>query len=309
MPRPGGIYAAELLGEYVGPEDDPVEDIVLLTRIINHQGWASGAEARNQAAEWLARFSAKAIKIHNDAAEQRRFITFTFSPASSSHIQGSCYCLPVDGDQVRADKRKRANAVPMLEAVRQLSHRDFEFLCGLVLAKFGVDAPNVSQGSGDQGVDFYGHAGFGELISKTALPGSVEEPIKVWIIGQAKRYRETKVSTSDLRELVGAVELSRAKVHSAADDPLKNLKVRLCDPIFYMLVTSGEFTAGSRNLIERSGIIAMDGMQLCQFLADHGAGGGSSGFDLQAFLEEIDSIKSAVLFMPSGESDGAVAQA
>ena len=166
-----------------------------------------------------------------------------------------------------------------------------------MLASFGVDLPNVSEGSGDQGVDFYGHAGFGELIADTTLPGSVEEPIRVWIIGQAKRYLETKVSTADLRELVGSVELSRAKVHSGKRDPLQNLKVRLCDPIFYMLVTSGDFTGGSRELIEKSGIIAMDGVQLCQFLADHGKGGGAAGFDEQALLAEIEEMKDRVVLI------------
>lgn len=294
MPKPGGAFAADLLGEYINAEATPLEDVLILEHIIVDRGWEKGSEARTLARTWLKAFSARAIKIHNESIKACTFITFTFSPASENHIQGSCYALPNDSDSVKADKRKRANALPMLEAVRELSPRNFEFLCGLVLRCFGVDFPNVSQSAGDQGVDFYGHAGFGELISKTTLPGAVEGPIRVWIVGQAKRYRETKVSTADLRELVGSVELSRAKIHSAHDDPLKNLEVRLCDPIFYMMITSGEFTSGSRNLIERSGIIAMDGLQLCQFLSDHGKGGGIDGFDKASFVAEIEEIKTQI---------------
>lgn len=292
MPRQSGAYAAELLGEYIHAEATPLEDVLILEHIIVHRGWGVGSEAKILARTWLKAFNTRAVKIHNEAIRARTFISFTFSPASESHIQGACYALPNDSDAVKADKRKRANALPMLDAVRALTPRDFEFLCGLVLRCFGVDVPNVSQSAGDQGVDFYGHAGFGELITQTTLPGAVEGPIRVWIVGQAKRYRETKVSTGDLRELVGSVELSRAKIHSAYDDPLKNLEVRLCDPIFYMMITSGQFTAGSRNLIERSGIIAMDGLQLCQFLADHGKGGGVNGFDEAAFCAEVDAVKS-----------------
>lgn len=283
-----------MLGEYIDAEATPLEDVLILEQIIVHRGWGVGPQARTLARTWLKAFNARAVRIHNDAIRARTFLSFTFSPASENHIQGSCYALPNDSDAVKADKRKRANALPMLEAVRDLSPRDFEFLCGLVLRCFGVDAPNVSQSAGDQGVDFYGHASFGELITQTTLPGAVEGPIRVWIVGQAKRYRETKVSTGDLRELVGSVELSRAKIHSAQDDPLKNLNVRLCDPIFYMMVTSGEFTSGSRSLIERSGIIAMDGLQLCQFLADHGKGGGTDGFDEAAFLAEVEELKAQV---------------
>lgn len=297
MPNPGGTSAAELLGDYVGAEDPPIEDVLILEKIIIDQGWASATDAKTQARGWLKRFSGRAVAIHNEAAENRRFISFTFSPASDSHIQGSCFPLPGEDEKTRGDKKKRANALPMLDVVRELSPRDFEFLCGLVLASFGVESPNVSRGSGDQGVDFYGHASFGSLIADSVLPGSVEEPIRIWIVGQAKRYRETKVSTADLRELVGSVELSRAKVYSTQRDPLNNLSVRLCDPIFYMLVTSGDFTSGSRQLIERSGIIAMDGLQLCQFLADHGMGGGINGFEKNALLEEIEEIKKRVVLI------------
>lgn len=297
MPKPSGTSAAELLRKYISPEAPPVEDVRVLAAIIVGEGWAPDAVSRALAAEWRDRFVSKARQIHNDAASARSFITFTFSPASDSHIQGSCYALPDDPESIRADKKRRANALPMLEAVENLSHRDFEFLCGLVLAQFGVAEPNVSVGSGDQGVDFYGKAPFGKLIAKSTLPGSVEDPIDVWIIGQAKRYLETKVTTAHLRELVGSVELSRTKIHSAKEDPLKNLKVRLCDPVFYMMITSGRFTSGSRTLIERSGMIAMDGIQLCQFLADHGIAGGAAGFDADAFADAIEEIKERVLLI------------
>lgn len=195
MPKPGGAYAAELLGEYIDSEATPLEDVLILEQIIVHRGWGEGPQAGVLARTWLKAFNARAVSIHNEAFRARNFISFTFSPASDSHIQGSCYALPNDSDAVKADKRKRANALPMLEAVRDLSPRDFEFLCGLVLRCFGVDLPNVSESSGDQGVDFYGHVGFGELIEQTTLPGSVEGPIRVWIVGQAKRYRQTNTET------------------------------------------------------------------------------------------------------------------
>lgn len=244
--------------------------------------------------EWLPLFRTRLYRLHTDAAEGPYVICFTFSAANESYIQGSCYALKSDTEEVRRDKKRRANALPMLAALRALSDRDFKFLCGLVLKKFGVAEPNVTRGSGDQGLDFYGQAPFGSLIAKTTLPNTVEQAIRVWIIGQAKRYIKTKVTTAALRELVGSVELSRSGVHASPEDPLKNLNVRLCDPIFYMMITSGEFTRGSAALISRSGVIGMDGLQLCLFLADHGLGGGEAGFDAAVLASEIDEIKNVV---------------
>ena len=38
----------------------------------------------------------------------------------------------------------------------------------------------------------------------------------------------------------------------------------------------------------------MDGLQLCQFRADHGLGGGEAGFDRSALMAQIDETKQEI---------------
>lgn len=47
----------------------------------------------------------------------------------------------------------------------------------------------------------------------------------------------------------------------------------------------------------------MDGLQLCQFLADHGLGGGEAGFDRSALMAEIDAIKQEIDAAEQGARD------
>ncbi len=62
---------------------------------------------------------------------------------------------------------------------------------------------------------------------------------------------------------------NEAKIRDAA---LALIKRSLCEPIFYFLVTSGVFTAGSEKLMQQAGVIGIDGKRLATLLADHGVG-------------------------------------
>ncbi|SMX81870.1 hypothetical protein BSP239C_01428 [Brevibacterium sp. 239c] len=102
------------------------------------------------------------------------------------------------------------------------------------------------------------------------------------MVGQAKHYQKTKVSTPDLRELVGSVQLARAKAFADDGRALQGLDLRACDPVFYLFFTTGTITLDGYKLLKASGVVSMDGAQLAAFLADNDIGITDGDFDESA---------------------------
>ena len=96
--------------------------------------------------------------------------------------------------------------------------------------------------------------------------------MKVWLVGQAKHYDASQVSTKDIRELVGSVSLARTKTYAGSKDPLARLQMRSCDPVVYLFFTTGRISRDARDLLQKAGVVGMDGGQLAIFLADCGVG-------------------------------------
>ncbi|NBW09537.1 MAG: restriction endonuclease [Caulobacteraceae bacterium] len=270
--KPGAAAAAAALQSYVSVTAAPTAVTDLLVNIIISSGWSDNTTADEQAESWADGFKARVTMAINDARDAGRFIPYAFNSASDDHIQGACYCEPLDTPDVKAAKGKRASVFQIAGSLNNFTPDDFEIACKNVLRLFGVHQPQSSQRSADGGVDFYGQAPFSEILAPIDLPPGVEKDLKVWFIGQAKQYPISKISTNEIRELVGSAELARSKIFAGKKDPLALLTARLCDPIFYILITTSDFTRDSREIILKSGVIGMDGMQLAQFLADHGKG-------------------------------------
>lgn len=91
------------------------------------------------------------------------------------------------------------------------------------------------------------------------------------------------------------MELAKSKISADSGRALTDLTVRLCEPVFYFIVTSGVFTAGSIKLMEEAGVIGFDGVRLAAFLADHGVGlDADRRFDPVTFKSMINDLKSKV---------------
>jgi hypothetical protein len=266
----GPASAAAEIDGFVDITSKPRRTVDVLTEIILMRGWYIGDDAAEQASIWLNRF---VMYLKNRREEARRlgsFVCYDFNSYDDNFIQGSCFCEPRDDPATLEAKSRRANTIPIAARFDTLSPIEFETLCGAVLWLFGVTTPKISRRSADGGIDFYGQAPFAKVIAPERMPAGIEKDLRVWIVGQAKHYKLSKVSTKDLRELIGSTELARSKIFAGTTDPLDSLGIRVCDPVFYMIITSGNFTADSRDLISRSGIIAIDQMQLAQLLADNG---------------------------------------
>lgn len=281
--KPGAAAAAERLHLHLSVTANPTAVTDILVDIIITSGWGDASTADEQAEAWAEGFKTRVAMAINHARDVGRFIPYAFNSASDDHIQGACYCEPSDTADVVAAKGKRANVFHISSALAQFTPIEFEIVCRNVLKLFGAPDPQSSKRSADGGVDFYGQAPFSEILAPIDLPPGVEKDLKVWFIGQAKQYPISKISTNEIRELVGSAELARSKIFAGRKDPLAQLTVRLCDPIFYILITTADFTRDSREIISKSGVIGMDGMQLAQFLADHGKGLETGTFDESEF--------------------------
>lgn len=285
----GPQHAAKRISEVVGVADAPRPTRSILRDLIVLAEWASGSDADEKADAWLDRFISRLLSDLEAAASLGSVVTFAFNSSGTDFIQGSCFAEPSALPTDKAAMANRAKLVDIYSQFSSLSPNEFEKLSGRILNLLGVTEAHVTQTSADQGVDFFGRLYLGEMVQPTRLTPGGEKQLHVWLVGQSKHYQETKVGTGDIRELVGSIELARAKIFAGASDPLSNLTVRLCDPIVYLMFTTGNFTADSKALLERSGVLAFDGLQISQLLADRAIGIVNGNFDAVEFKSWLHS--------------------
>lgn len=219
-----------------------------------------------------------------------RFCPIGFSPSSGDIIQGDAYEYPSDSDDTRQAKRQRAQVKRYLSALKNLTPEAFEALCCGVLQKFGVEKPVLTRRSRDEGIDFYGKVSLKSMIFPKDLFSGVHRQLNVWMIGQAKRYLDTVAQTPDIRDLVGSVYLAKGEAYGSAKSPY-DLKIRICDPVFYLFFTTGNISSDGWRLLERSGVVGMDGATLAAFLADMQIGLNGETFDEARLTDWISEFR------------------
>lgn len=232
--------------------------------------------AQDEADEFAAAESARILKALiaevDEANAEARVCRIALNSSSSTLLQGSGFSEADASEEEQVARRRRAQHDPMLEFLRSLTWVEFEQCCRGVLDELGCVNPSVTSASNDQGIDFFGSLPLkGRLKNKSFLPG-IDANLNVWMVGQAKHYGKTKVSTPDLRELVGSVQLARAKAFADGGVALRDLDMRTCDPVFYLFFTTGTISKDGMTLLRASGMVSMDGSQLAAFLADNGVG-------------------------------------
>lgn len=279
----GPAAALALLEAHVRIDSAPRSAREIIHSIIITENWFEGDEANERSEAWARSFLHQARMALNTAIENGEYQGYAFNSRNPDYIQGSCYCEPHDTPDIILAKRKRANSLRLYDAINSRTADDLELLCVKLLTLLGVDDPNGTPRSGDGGVDFYGYSNFGFILKEEILPAGAEKNMRVWFVGQAKHYDKTQVSTKDVREIVGAVALAKAKLFAGAADPMNKFQAKLCEPVFSIFITTGRFSRDSKDLMAKSGIVSMDGPQLGQFLANNGVGLIDEDFDLEAF--------------------------
>lgn len=200
------------------------------------------------------------------------FFHVEIDEVTREYIYGACFVRPSDDQKTRESKERRAKAASISDLVRSISPQMFEKFCFRILEFIGVQNPVVTNSSNDQGIDFFGDWRLETFLKASALPAGVEAQFRTWIVGQAKKYDKTTVSTSEIRELVGSVALAKAQAFSSDVDKLRSLKIRACDPVFYMFVTTGRITSGVKKLLSDAGVLFLDCDLIGVFLADRATG-------------------------------------
>lgn len=283
--KPGPAYALRLVPMFVNISDPPRRARDVLAEIAITKHWYSNiAEAEEAGEAWESVFLRRLREDLSHCIEEGKPYFVVINSSAPDQIQGAAFIEPNDSLEVQEAKRKKAQSLMYLEELRNLSPRRFEGLCRGVIAVLGVIDHTVTKSSADEGIDFFGKLLLEQFLGADPVFPGIERQLEVWMIGQAKHYQASNVSTPDIRELVGSVELAKAKAFGSRDiSKYEKLELRPCDPIFYLFLTTGSLSRTSAVLLKRSGVIAMDGQMIAQFLASRNVGTRLGVFDQSQF--------------------------
>lgn len=269
--RPGPSAAVRLVNTIVEIDSPPQTVTSVLTLICVQEQWCASVDEASELAErWKERAQTLLQNEYNELIALGRPTRVEFNSSSPYMLQGPCFIEPNDSEGLRGAKSRRSHMNAYSSALTTLSPRQFELLCSRILFLIGVENPVTTKYSADEGIDFYGRLRLSSSLLPLSQLSSWHAQLSIWLIGQAKHYdKERTISTFHIRELVGSVELAKAKVFGSVGDKYGDLGIRVCDPIFYLFFTTAPISSDSWRLLVRSGVIAMDGEMLAAFLADH----------------------------------------
>ena len=268
--KPGPALIANTICEELALDCEPIK----LTRVIEQVilDRFPDLDPIEKASEWKAPVRSRLLSYIKATEERGAQPQIAFNSSSSYMIQGACFIEGTDSGEIVEQKKRRLRWKDYYETLRELSSREFELLCREVLKLIGARNVKLTKETRDEGIDFYGRLSVADLIKPSSAFRfrSFESLLEIWIIGQAKHYRAIKVATPDLRELVGSVNLASARAFADLDpDKYPDLRIRVADPVFMLFFTTGKISIDGWQLVNKSGIVAMDGEMLAAFLADH----------------------------------------
>ena len=197
---------------------EPLEDVI--SRIVlGHPEWGDTPEEK--AALWARKIKRQLSEHWNQSIENGRQPRFSYNSVSDYKIQGGCFIEPCDSPEVKEQKRRRLRWRDYYACLRSLRPEVFEKVCACLLGLLGASKPVLTQYRADQGIDFFGRMSIADLTGHGALFPVFETDLVFWLVGQAKHYPDSKVSTPDLRALAGSVFLGRPE-HSQERDLFLN---------------------------------------------------------------------------------------
>ena len=203
------------------------------------------------------------------------------------------YCLlEMDTDTLiyKVDDHYKNDMMNLTKVIEQITADDFEKMCALFLKEIvKCESVNATQRSHDQGIDFVGYKKYIRCLT-------TEEQNKnlLYVIGQAKHYKDTCVDTKEIRELAGAVYLLRtndfAKKRNGKSEKViySNLNIDAFTPIVPCFITSNYFSDYAYVLCRNAAIIAIDRLSLIlNFLFSNKF----NAMSQKEIMEEIQSIE------------------
>jgi len=284
--------AAKLLITRIGPSDRPRPVVDVIAELAIAEGWETQADAAREWAERTQRSVMAYLRRYlGSMNEVGRPSAFVFNSSSEYLIQGAAFVEPRDDDSIGEAKRRVSRLGSYVDALMALDPPAFEALCAGVPSALGVSNPAITARSRDEGVDFYGELRFDSILLRQDAFPTIHRQMKIWLVGQAKRYRTGQVSTPDLRELVGSVELARAHALAEPSGSPMGMRIRVCDPVACLFFTTGTISSAGWAMSDRAGIIAMDGSMIASFLAEREIGVKSGCVDALQLGSWIDEYR------------------
>jgi hypothetical protein len=251
----------------IKPDSAPTQIRTLVDQCLN--SLISPVDVSEQLDICLRKVTDRLISIRDQCLDDRTDCWFEFNSSSPDWIQGPYYSEPKEDFRVREAKSLRVRSADIQELLESVSFGDFEKICAAVLVLIGAKNAKRTVHSRDQGIDFHGEIILGDLEVLSLPFFRFSDMFKFWIIGQAKHYPGSKVSTPEVRNLVGSVGLARVKEFGSTSDLMNDLVLRSCDPVFVVFMTTGSFTRDAQQLARNSGVILRDILDLSKVIADN----------------------------------------
>ena len=282
--KPGALLALRTLSRYLRLDDAPRRARELLSTIALGEGWSSErSDAAEKGERWEGQFLKRCRREISELNLLGRTTFFAINSSSPDYLQGPAFVEPADPPEVASAKQARARIGSYVDALKALTPRDFERLCGHFLALLGVQDPKVTNYTTDEGIDFYGRLDIDPFLAPDAVYAHFPRQMSIWLVGQAKHYQSNKVATPDLRELVGSVTLAKTSTFGGAAEKYSDLSIRACDPVYVLFFTTGSVSSDAWRLTKSSGIVTLDGEMIANYLSARNVGVVDDIYDREAF--------------------------
>ena len=145
--------------------------------------------------------------------------------------------------------------------IKTIDWRNFEHLCKLVLQINGIEEAEVTRGTKEGGIDFYGLLRMHKFTQGILLSG-----LEIRIIGQARhRSADTKIGDPEVKlfaKQYSDFKSGMGRGQRAVPEWFKRLK----SPVVAVFITNTEFTQDAYNAAKEEGIILKDGDQIAEDL-------------------------------------------
>lgn len=135
----------------------------------------------------------------------------------------------------------------------QIDDREFEKLCACMLIELGCKPVYLTGESHDQGVDGFGYYD----VSCRGVPA-----YRGLVFVQAKHFKKCVISSKDIREYVGSIELARDGIWATLKAKYPSLTCLKYTPFSLVYVTSGRVKKTVEVLGRKSGVIVFTGDDL-----------------------------------------------
>jgi hypothetical protein len=287
--KPGPKAAVESLPKVLTLLSPPRRATEWLAEIVLTEGWCQTSDEADEMAErWAEQFLAYLSTEIGELGRVGRVSIAVLNSSSPYMVQGSAFIEPHDDQDVRDAKVRRGRFADYATVIAGVSKEQFECVCRGILDALRVENVQLTRRTADEGIDFFGELRLDQLLVPEARFPTWEAQLKVWMVGQAKHYEVGQASTPVIRELVGSVELAKSRAYSTGEDKYPDLLIRACDPVVYLFFTTGSFSSYAWRLLDRSGVVGMDGGMVAAFLADRGIGIRDEQFDEDEFMSWLE---------------------